>query len=189
MATLSKIKASDNVTYNIRDDYSTWGGRNILLQSKGEFTGTIPSSSYSDFKTWNNVIIVNPNEIWTASFDAKSSTAGSKMNTYFYKNTSGIVQVSSVINSQGITGTGSDGGNTIILTANYVRYWVTWTFNNGTAALKTFIAGRALSGTNNGSTITIKNVKLEKGSKPTDWSPAPEDIARFIGNETIELYG
>ena len=51
MAVISQIKAtSDNVNYNIRDDYSTWGGRNYLLQSKGEFTGTVPTSSYTDFK-------------------------------------------------------------------------------------------------------------------------------------------
>lgn len=31
MATISKIKATaDNVDYNIRDDYSIWGGRNFL---------------------------------------------------------------------------------------------------------------------------------------------------------------
>ena len=38
MATLSQIKASDNVTYNIRDDYSTWGGRNLLLGTKTQDT-------------------------------------------------------------------------------------------------------------------------------------------------------
>lgn len=30
MAAISQIKAtSDNVSYNVRDDYSTWGGRNL----------------------------------------------------------------------------------------------------------------------------------------------------------------
>ena len=51
MAVLSKIKASDNVDYNIRDDYSTWGGRNLLPQSKGDFVGTVPTSGSVDFKT------------------------------------------------------------------------------------------------------------------------------------------
>ena len=35
MAVISQIKAtSDNVNYNIRDDYSVWGGRNLLLGTK-----------------------------------------------------------------------------------------------------------------------------------------------------------
>ena len=51
MAVISKIKATaDNVDYNIRDDYSIWGGRNYLPQSEGEFTGTVPTSGNSDFK-------------------------------------------------------------------------------------------------------------------------------------------
>ena len=34
MAVISQIKATaDNVAYNIRDDYSTWGGRNLLYNS------------------------------------------------------------------------------------------------------------------------------------------------------------
>jgi hypothetical protein len=28
--------------------------------------------------------------------------------------------------------------------------------------------------------------KLEKGNKPTDWSPAPEDIA-YVNGTTLEL--
>ena len=34
MAVISQIKAtSDNTNYNIRDDYSTWGGRNYAQNS------------------------------------------------------------------------------------------------------------------------------------------------------------
>jgi hypothetical protein len=36
--------------------------------------------------------------------------------------------------------------------------------------------------------IEYIGMKLERGNKSTYWSPAPEDIARYIGNETIELY-
>lgn len=39
MAVISQIKAtSDNVNYNIRDDYSTWGGRNLLLGTNTQYT-------------------------------------------------------------------------------------------------------------------------------------------------------
>ena len=33
MATISKIKLPNNASYDIRDDYSTWGGRNLLQNS------------------------------------------------------------------------------------------------------------------------------------------------------------
>ena len=35
-------------------------------------------------------------------------------------------------------------------------------------------------------TIYIKNLKIEKGNKPTDWTPAPEDIDKNI--ETVSAY-
>jgi hypothetical protein len=31
MADIKAIKGTDNVTYNLRDDYSKWGGENLLL--------------------------------------------------------------------------------------------------------------------------------------------------------------
>ena len=30
--------------------------------------------------------------------------------------------------------------------------------------------------------IRIKNVKFEKGNKPTDWTPSPEDVERRIAS-------
>lgn len=191
MAVLSQIKAtSDNVDYNIRDDYSIWNGRNILTQSKEEIVESTPAANipYADIKRWDDVTTVNPNEIWTASFDAKSSTTGNKMYCLFYNDASGIVQVSSSLNSQGYVSSSGDGTSQFNLTTSYVRYWVTWTFNSAPAALKSFVACR-VTGSSSSSTISIKNIKLEKSGKATDWSPAPEDIARFIGDETIELYG
>ena len=35
----------------------------------------------------------------------------------------------------------------------------------------------------------MAKIKAEKGTKATDWSPAPEDIAKYIGDNTIELFG
>jgi hypothetical protein len=31
MADIKAIKGTDNITYNLRDDYSKWGGENLLL--------------------------------------------------------------------------------------------------------------------------------------------------------------
>ena len=180
MADIKAITGLDGTIYNFRDDYSVWGGNNYLTNSKNEVTGTVPSSSYSDFKVWSNVVTVNPNDVWTLSFDAKASLDGTKMISYLYNNTSGIVQCSSVLNSQGITGTGRDGNSTLTLTTEYQRYWITWTFNDGPAALKTCIAGRLTAANNTaGTTATLQRIKLEKGHKATDWSPCYKDIFSY----------
>lgn len=62
----------------------------------------------------------------------------------------------------------------------------------------TFVASTPTSGWERNFTIynypssvsatgSIEWVKLEKGNKATDWTPAPEDIYDFIGNETQEI--
>ena len=47
---ISQIKGLDNITYDLQDKISTFGGTNLLTNSKGEFSGTVPTSSYTDFK-------------------------------------------------------------------------------------------------------------------------------------------
>lgn len=54
----------------------------------------------------------------------------------------------------------------------WTRLSVTKTF--GTKAWTESQLSIAIANSNNG--ICIKNVKLEKGNKPTDWTPAPEDM-------------
>ena len=186
MADIKAIKGTDNTTYSIVDRFSEWGGYNYLPASKGEFTGTVPTSGSNDFKSWSSVVTVNPNETWTISFDAKSSTTGTLMWVFFYNNASNIVQVSSGIASTGQTTTRSDGGVQLALTDEYIRYWITWTFNSSAAASKSIICGRLSTGTNNGSTATVKNVKLERGHKATDWSPCWTNIFTY-NNETITM--
>jgi len=190
MAVLSQIKASDNVTYNIRDDYSTWGGRNLLIGA-GYYTKSSPYSYTSTAKDGyvylptmltseplvsgqQYVIQAKTNGTWAASHGSQATTnvtlwlvTGTNVstNSYHYNfNTA----------SSGYLGDGK---------------WV-WTCPSDSNGLYGHI--RVNNYNTDGTTSvthTYWNFKLEKGNKATDWSPAPEDIARFIGNETIELYG
>lgn len=187
MADIKAIKGTNNTTYSIVDRFSDWGGYNYLPASQGEFTGTVPSSGYSDFKVWSNVVMVQPNDVWTLSFEAKASAANTKMISFLYNNTSGIVQNALVVNSQEITGTSADGNSTLTLTTSFEKYWITWTFNSGTAALKNCIAGRLpIGGNTAGTTVTLKNVKLEKGHKATDWSPSWKNLFTYA-SDTITM--
>lgn len=69
----------------------------------------------------------------------------------------------------------------IPLTTNWQRVWVVY---QPTANKSNIYIGGA--GTD--ATIQICCVKIERGTKPTDWSPAPEDIAHVNG-ECLELLG
>ena len=179
MAVISQIKAtSDNVNYNIRDDYSTWGGRNLLLNTKNLFPVTGTSSSYFIEYTVNNGKLSN-------------SYALEEGVTYTFS-----ADVTSSIEPFQLTIGAGNGGY-----SKDVDYGPGQTLTNGRISLTFTPTANQLSSGNifafrapryssqgTSFTYTVDRPKLEKGNKATDWSPAPEDIARFIGNETIELY-
>ncbi|KAF0513400.1 hypothetical protein GBP27_08710, partial [Pediococcus acidilactici] len=73
-------------------------------------------------------------------------------------------------NGNGFVGSGTN----IAVTTDYKRYSTTFEWNPvnlDKTELVVYAAGSA------GQYLTIKNVKVEKGNKATDWSPAPEDLA------------
>ena len=150
-------------------DGNYFGNPNILTNSMSEVTGTYSSGSYIDFKSWGG-ITVSANEVYTLSFDAKSTVDGQSLTTYFYNNSSGIVQVASSKTNQGKTSTSADGYNTYTLSTNYKRYWCTFTFNSTSTSASKTVLFRLFSGN-----ATIKNVKLEKGGCDTPWVPNSSD--------------
>lgn len=200
--TISAIKGSDNVNYNLRDDVHTWGGRNLLL-----YTGNMPlggayirnyraqAASLTDTgegikydSTVNNGGIEIPlysrgciksGEILTCSFQAR----GTKANV-------GSVYIC----RQTAAGANTDNisyGNTLnltdISTTAWTKYHFTFTANNATQAENDKYAMFFMLawGSTNVGWLEIKkySLKLEIGNKPTDWSPAPEDIAYINGTE------
>lgn len=203
MADIKAIKGTDNVVYNLRDDYSQWGGNNLLrdtklfaangvvstetgyLRSSG---GTITANAFNDFtsrtiaSSSGGVIgewLINDcknGETYTLSFWAKGS--GSPR-CYFY-GPSGYIRCAYVVNSLGGIGTASDGNSDtnipITVTDTWKRYWVTWTLatSGGTSAQK-----YALIRNDNKGNYSICGVKLERGMKATDWSPHYKDIFRY----------
>ena len=98
---------------------------------------------------------------YTVSFVAKSSVTGQKIRP---------------------SRSTADWGDDITLTTSYARYTTKIT------SMDTNAGGTlSFSCTNAVGDITITNVKLEVGSKPTDWTPAPEDYlpqANLVSNWT-----
>ena len=178
MALISKIKnTADSVDYNIRDDVHTWGGRNYILQTINGYTlttaiGTIPLSPA--------LSALNPLDIITLSFEVKSTAthwidfywrdAASGGTSYAdYNNFYPAFQITTTDTWTKFTCSKLAGAN--IANAKYL-------------ALRQSSSAHA-AGTIIG-TVEYRNMKIELGNKPTDWSPALEDIA-YVNDTCLEL--
>lgn len=130
----------------------------------------VSGTSYKDIISWGG-FTVSPNEVYTVSFYARSSTS-KQLITYFYNNTSGVVQVTNIKSSAGDNKAGTDGNCTLNLTPQWKKFWVTWTFNSsGTAAAKTLLFRLPA-----GSKADVALVKLERGNIATPYGLAPNEI-------------
>ena len=195
MATISKIKATaDNVDYNIRDDYSIWGGRN-LLRNTNSFTtseiaktrSTVPengiirltpttSAAYAKFIV-NYLDYSEYNEgFYTISFDVRLANVTStytNMNIGLYFGFSIPSRLSSVFSSSYDRYTPMQ-TLTTSLSEDWVRYYKT-------LEIPTNMTSGAAAALANGSQLSVEfavsgsrrpaevqRVKLEKGNKPTD---------------------
>ncbi|WP_077301561.1 phage tail spike protein [Virgibacillus pantothenticus] len=63
--------------------------------------------------------------------------------------------------------------------------YITTTFKAG-GGRRSILVYAGLAGSTRGNGLTVHEAKLEKGNKPTDWTPAPEDTDRKI--ESVEHY-
>lgn len=205
MADIKAIKGTDGTTYNLRDDYSKWGGTNLL-----RWTGDMPlgsgyirnyraqSASLTDTgegikydSTINNGGIEIPfvslgcvenGEVLTCSFYAR----GTKANT-------GSVYIC----RQTAAGSNTDNisyGNTLNLTDISETVWKYYTFtftatNASVPASDKYAAYFMLAwGSTNVGWLEIKkrSLKLERGHKATDWGPCYKDIFTY-SNEILNI--
>ena len=134
---------------------------------------------------WSNPLLIPEiGETYTISADLKIldgvevSSGGSVFWRYYYEG------------DDGAYGETSFGINPSLITEDWQRFHVTKTIAlsegrtlNGNAQISVAIG-------NNIGGIAFRNIKIEKGSKPTNWTPAPEDMATAdsldIANERIE---
>jgi hypothetical protein len=214
MALISKIKGTDNIEYNLRDDVHTWGGRNLLLGTKN-FTGghirpservqtiTLLDETYMGCKILKREKILGNGHSaecpisWKAA-DLTNLVFPNKECTISYW-AKGDLQISTNIwyspyssnaeiwanNNPVRTATASNGSSS----------WVYWNLTSDwrryQIVLRNFeglgdmLFCRIASDQPVGTTY-IAGIKLEIGNKCTDWSPAPEDIA-YVNGTCLEL--
>lgn len=149
------------------------GQENLLKDSQIEHNHIYNSSTilHYYFNATGNL----PTGTYTFSFDIKSDNGTDKCYASYAKGNSTIHEICKLAN----------------IPLNWTHY--TYTFiNDSTECNNVFIAHYTGHGkpynNNNIGTIYVKNVKLELGTKPTPWSPAPSDDLYSIigGDNTVE---
>jgi hypothetical protein len=155
------VIGSESGNYNYASQYNTAD----LYKNFNVASGTLTSGTYLDFCVFG--LDLDALE-YTVSFMARSEqpTLTVYCHAYSPNNTT------SGISSQGTVSSSSDGRMPINLTNVWTRYWITWK-QSSAAINKRFILARI--STSIGDQAYVAAVKLESGSKATDWSEAPED--------------
>ena len=191
MAEIYKIGSDDLI-----DRVSTFGGTNLILKSNSFRAGSVQSSSTMAQTVENNmykmVISAGNSSNWNASWWAAGfandtgdlnnvltvgeqytvsmtmkAEGNTKPPTLYLNSTNGYKQ---------LQGTLSNNWTTVY----YVFTWVTGGTGNphlGWSAITT------------ASTYYIKDWKIEKGNKPTEWTPAPKDLVTVdTTNNTLVFF-
>lgn len=135
------------------------GGVNLLSNSDVEMTGSNEFIRYADLAPiFDKYGLIT----YTISFDIKSADVSQKNTILVY-----------CLGTDGTKHTFT--GTYVPVTTEYVRHSVTVTPHLDDASATT--SHLAFFGTyNTGNIPSVKNVKVERGSKATDWTPAPEDV-------------
>lgn len=176
-------KSAEDAHYKI--DNMEIGGRNLIPHSKNlqsftiEHIERVVATYLEDSCTIVNIygdsrygiyynIEVEPNATYTFSFYA-SDISGTNVNYAIGNRTPGQTASWSDITK----------GYQQLVEGKTVY---TFTVPDTITLIRIYFCAGSLNGT-----CTIKNVKLEKGNKPTDWSPAPEDLDVTIGARNLLL--
>ncbi len=113
---------------------------------------------------------------FTLTFWAKADRDMAFNNFFFTNGTT-----TNAVNSDGKTSTSSDGRNDLSATTSWKKYWITYTSVNATATRRIIIGRTTSTGT-----LWINSPMLVEGSVPSDWQPAPEDMATVSKVNQIE---
>lgn len=205
---ISKIKTPDNITYDLQDNVSTFGGTNLLnndlLKIYNGASGTLTktnypidgSFSYTRAATANQGFYLDdytklqPNTEYIISFKA-ACTSGSITQFYVFR---GVNHANISLWKDGSqiasAGSNADVTATISMTNNTYYDFMIKYITPATIGRNSSYTGHILQWNKQQSvafTVSMKNLKWEVGNKPTDWTPAPEDLTTY-SSETITFF-
>ena len=184
-ANIKDAETSNNLTAHINANnphHIQVGGRNLMTNSKDAVSVSYPASNESNSFMRFNIALPTGATQFVLSFDAKSTVAGDKIISHFF-DPSNIIRGE---NSAGEFYTNKDGLVYTKLTTDWERYWVKWTAP--VAETRSIIAMRLKAGDGSG-TVSMRNVKFETGTVPTDWTPALEDLETSVTLDQVYPVG
>lgn len=132
------------------------GGRNLYKNSKGPFT---LSQSTSDYNYFGFACDMELNGTYTISADVEP-TVGSFTQVSILPYPGGVQKICTI----------PENGR------------VSYAFTKTKDTIERVLIYAGVAGSTNGNGLIIRNVKIEKGDKATDWTPAPEDVDTEITN-------
>lgn len=191
-------KADKNHTHD--DRYYTESEINTKLNDKANKSHTHDDRYFteSEINSKLNDIQVGGRNLWKNSKSEKSSEDYNVTNIYYADNiisgekyTVSLQAKVSTVNNACKLGVQMNGGNNNVgyfpnLTTEYKKY--SFTFTSPINASTSQYSGLYFypDSSRNGVRVYVKELKLEKGTKATDWSPAFEDS--YGGADTVDGY-
>ena len=170
-ATLSVMETNLKQYTNNAVDGISIGGRNLLLGTEQPITtpagnNTTNQTTYCYYTTTNSRPQAKEAIIFSCDVQASSGATGK-----FY------FQYTDLNNHYGQM------GHELNVADYTTKKHVVYTIANPSLAFTVIFIRRD----NATGTITISNAKLERGNKPTDWSPAPEDIEERVSAAELKI--
>lgn len=199
-ATKTELGNKADKSHTHDDRYYTESEINTKLATKAEKSHTHDDRYYTEseinFKL--NDIQVGGRNLWKNSKSEKSSADYHVTNIYYADNiisgekyTVSLQAKVSTVNNACKLGVQMNGGNNNVgyfpnLTTEYKKY--SFTFTSPINASTSQYSGLYFypDSSRNGVRVYVKELKLEKGTKATDWSPAFEDS--YGGADTVDGY-
>lgn len=163
----TNLTTTNNTVAALRTDVDNIdvGARNLVLDGATEVEATTSATAFTkvikQLTNYGKTVLGIVGTKATISFDAKANVDGVKMSGRYIRNSGGTIVCDVTNKNQNIT-----------LTSEYVRYSGTCSITaEGAARFEIYIPAQTA-----GDTIYIKNVKIELGTVPTTYTPAPEDV-------------
>ncbi len=174
---------------SFQENVDKWNGINNshIVTKDGVACAHIQGGFNTTLSAYQSILAkIDPNDteqIYTCSLDVR-------LDNYVAGTTNPFVQMyfSGLYNSNGVDtwlGATSISGNPYISSVagqGWVRLKYTFRFARPLSAMAIYVFARDFTGD-----LYFKNYKLEKGSKATDWTPAPEDVEADIEEQTGEV--
>lgn len=192
MTLISQIQGTNNTVYNLRDDVHTWGGRNLALATNYDQFGidTYDSSNTGITFLGNNKVKIEAggrlrrygNTIVNFPDAPRLYQGDFIFSIYVYENT---LDQDGGLTCWVKTSATAGGGYATTIPAQYTGLIQSKMLNINTSTYGFALDVKALDATSG--YLVVGPFKVEKGNKPTDWSPALEDIAHVNGTQLILL--